>query len=85
MAPVAVRHPAARPVGEDPLAVVDPQCRPPAADQDDSWILAIDDSLLNATAWSAPSDALLPESDPDIFTTLPMLFESTETEVDALL
>jgi hypothetical protein len=58
---------------------------PDADDQADTWTLEIDQSLMNATVWSAPSDALLPDESSDIFSTLPVIFESTDLEVDALL
>jgi hypothetical protein len=54
-------------------------------DADDAWIAGIDESLLNATVWIAPSDALLPENESDIYRSLPALFESTEMEVESLL
>ena len=68
-----------------PDSVTDADSNLFAAGQNDSWIAEIDMSLLNATAWSAPSDVLLPENELDIYTTLPTLIESTEMEVDALL
>ena len=41
--------------------------------------------LENSTYWSAPSDALLPESRFDIYQDMPTLFESTEAYGGALL
>ena len=72
-------------VNQLPESANAPDNVPRAATNGDDWVLDIDQSLLNATAWSAPSDALLPEADPDIFSTIPTIFESTDTEVDALL
>ena len=41
--------------------------------------------LLETTSWTAPSDALLPESRFDIYQDLPTLMESTEGNAGALL
>lgn len=41
--------------------------------------------LTATTQWSAPSDALLPKNQFDIYRELPRLFESTDTDVGALL
>ncbi len=41
--------------------------------------------LLQSTSWTAPSDALLPESQFDIYQDLPTLMESTDGNAGALL
>ena len=41
--------------------------------------------LMDTTYWTAPSDALLPEREFDIYQDLPELFESTEPAEGALL
>ena len=41
--------------------------------------------LLDSTYWTAPSDALLPEREFDIYHDMPVLFESTEPVGGALL
>ena len=41
--------------------------------------------LMDSTYWTAPSDALLPEREFDIYQDLPVLFESTEPAEGALL
>ena len=41
--------------------------------------------LMDSTFWTAPSDALLPEREFDIYQDLPELFESTEPAEGALL
>lgn len=43
------------------------------------------DELLGSTSWTAPSDALLPEHQIDIFREIPRLIESTEMLEGALL
>lgn len=51
----------------------------------DAWTAEVSDSLLNTTVWSAPSDVLLLGDGPDIYTSVPILIESTELDVEALL
>lgn len=41
--------------------------------------------LMDSTAWTAPSDVLLPRHEFDIFRELPVLLESTESAEGALL
>jgi len=41
--------------------------------------------LLETTGWTAPSDSLLPSREFDIYQTVPVLIESTETYGGALL
>ena len=43
------------------------------------------DELMGSTSWVAPSDALLPEHQFDIYQDLPSLLESTETAGGSLL
>lgn len=45
----------------------------------------ITDSLLNTTRWSAPSDALMPAHEFDIYQEIPFLMESTDPEEGTLL
>ena len=54
-------------------------------DPNDVWLTGISDSVLNSAAWYAPSDVLLERDGPDIYSSLPSLFESTEPEVETLL
>jgi len=49
----------------------------------DEYLIA--DSLLNGTQWSAPSDALLPQHQIDIYQDMPVLLESTELNEGSLL
>lgn len=53
--------------------------------QNDAWIADLNESLLNTTAWSAPSDVLLPRDEFDLYSTLPTLIESTDMEFETLL
>jgi hypothetical protein len=43
------------------------------------------EALVATTYWSAPSDALLPEHQFDIYREIPQIFESTDTSAGALL
>jgi hypothetical protein len=54
--------------------------QPPARD---SYIEVAD--LLESTYWTAPSDALLPDRQFDIYQDMPVIFESTEPARGALL
>ena len=45
----------------------------------------IADALLNSTSWSAPSDALMPEHQFDIYQEVPFLIESTNSQEGPLL
>ena len=54
------------------------------APQDGSPYIEITD-LLESTYWSAPSDALLPDREFDIYQDMPVLFESTIPAGGALL
>ena len=45
----------------------------------------IADALLNSTSWTAPSDALMPEHQFDIYQGIPLLDESTNTYEGSLL
>ena len=54
--------------------------QPPAGD---SYIEVAD--LLESTYWTAPSDALLPDRQFDIYQDMPVIFESTEPAGGALL
>ena len=54
--------------------------QPPAAE---SYIEVAD--LLESTYWTAPSDALLPDRQFDIYQDMPVIFESTEPAGGALL
>jgi len=49
----------------------------------DDYMIA--DALLNSTSWSAPSDALLPEHQFDIYQEIPFLLESTNGQDGSLL
>jgi hypothetical protein len=49
----------------------------------DEYLIA--DSLLNATQWSAPSDALMPQHEFDIYREVPFPMESTNTDEGSLL
>ena len=49
----------------------------------DEYLIA--DSLLNLTQWSAPSDALMPQHQFDIYQEIPFLMESTDLEEGTLL
>ena len=53
------------------------------AGMSDDYLIA--DSLLNTTQWSAPSDALMPTHEFDIYQELPVLLESTKPAEGALL
>jgi len=52
---------------------------------EDEWIYIDADDLLETTAWSAPSDSLLPVHQFDIYQDFPVLIESTETYGGPLL
>jgi len=52
---------------------------------DDDWQYIDEYELLETTGWSAPSDSLLPSREFDIYETVPVLIESTETYGGALL
>jgi hypothetical protein len=49
----------------------------------DDYLIA--DSLLNTTQWLAPSDALMPIHEFDIYREIPFLMESTDLEEGTLL
>jgi len=49
----------------------------------DEYLIA--DALLNATQWSAPSDALMPQHRYDVYREIPFLLESTELNEGSLL
>ena len=49
----------------------------------DEYLIA--DSLLNATQWTAPSDALMPQHQFDIYQEVPVLMESTDLDEGTLL
>lgn len=49
----------------------------------DDYFIA--DALLNSTSWTAPSDALMPEHQFDIYQGIPLLDESTNTYEGSLL
>jgi len=53
------------------------------AETSDDYLIA--DSLLNTTQWSAPSDALMPTHEFDIYREIPFLMESTDLEEGTLL
>ena len=53
------------------------------AETSDDYLIA--DSLLNTTQWSAPSDALMPTHQFDIYREIPFLMESTDLEEGTLL
>ena len=53
------------------------------AGMSDDYLIA--DSLLNTTQWSAPSDALMPTHEFDIYQEIPFLMESTDLEEGTLL
>jgi hypothetical protein len=55
------------------------------APMDDNWRYIDEYELLETTGWSAPSDSLLPSREFDIYQTVPVLIESTETYGGALL
>ena len=50
---------------------------------DDDFLIA--DALLNSTRWSAPSDALMPQHQFDIYQEIPSLMESTDIQEGPLL
>ncbi len=52
-----------------------------AADYD----FLIADALLNSTGWTAPSDALMPQHQFDIYQEIPSLMESTDMQEGPLL
>lgn len=49
----------------------------------DEYLIA--DSLLNGTQWSAPSDALLPQHQIDIYREVPFLMDTTNLDEGSLL
>ena len=53
------------------------------AELSDDYFIA--DALLNSTSWTAPSDALMPERQFDIYQGIPLLDESTNTYEGSLL
>lgn len=55
------------------------------APMNDDWQYIDEYELLETTGWSAPSDSLLPSREFDIYETVPVLIESTETYGGALL
>lgn len=55
------------------------------APMDDDWGYIDEYELLETTTWSAPSDSLLPSREFDIYQSVPVLIESTETYGGALL
>jgi len=61
-------------------AVIAMYAQPPAGE---SYIEVAD--LLESTYWTAPSDALLPNRQFDIYQDMPVIFESTEPAGGALL
>lgn len=50
---------------------------------DDEFLIA--DALMNGTGWLAPSDALMPEHQFDIYQEIPTLMESTDLQEGSLL
>lgn len=52
-------------------------------DAGDEFLIA--EALMNQTGWTAPSDALLPQHQFDIYQELPSLLESTDIEEGSLL
>lgn len=54
-------------------------------DRHDDFIYVDREELAASTSWSAPSDALLPTHEFDIYQEIPRLFESTEADGGALL
>ena len=55
------------------------------APTENEWLYIDEYELLETTGWSAPSDSLLPSREFDIYQTVPVLIESTETYGGALL
>jgi len=55
------------------------------APMEDEWHYIDEYELLETTGWSAPSDSLLPSHEFDVYQTVPVLIESTETYEGALL
>ena len=53
--------------------------------QQDEWRYIDETELFETTGWSAPSDSLLPTREFDIYQSVPVLIESTETYGGALL
>lgn len=53
------------------------------AELSDDYLIA--DALMNSTLWSAPSDALMPEHQFDIYQEIPFLIESTNSLEGTLL
>jgi len=53
------------------------------AELSDDYLIA--DALMNSTLWSAPSDALMPEHQFDIYQEIPFLIESTDSLEGTLL
>ena len=53
------------------------------AGMNDDYLIA--DSLLNSIQWSAPSDALMPQHQIDIYQEIPFLMESTDLYEGPLL
>ena len=53
------------------------------ADLTDEFLIA--DALMNSTSWTAPSDALMPEHQFDIYQEIHFLIESTNSEEGSLL
>jgi hypothetical protein len=51
----------------------------------DEWRYVDRHQLLETTGWSAPSDSLLPHREFDIYQSVPVLIESTETYGGTLL
>ena len=65
------------------VAIVAGLWSPQEAGMSDDYLIA--DSLLNSTQWSAPSDALMPTHEFDIYQEIPFLLESTDLEEGTLL
>ncbi len=51
----------------------------------EDWQYVNPDDLATSTAWVAPSDVLLPEHSIDIYRDIPVLIESTDGNLGALL
>lgn len=51
--------------------------------EQDDYLIA--DALLNSTQWTAPSDALMPSHQFDVYQEIPVLMESTDSQEGSLL
>ena len=65
------------------VTVVSGLWSPEEAGITDEYLIA--DSLLNGTQWSAPSDALMPQHEFDIYREMPFPTESTDLDEGSLL